>query len=281
MKNKDNRAVFILSYGRADKVYTHDTLRKYGYTGRIIIVCSDDDKSLSSYKKNFEEVVVFKKDEELKNFDIGDNFAGRDVVVFARNALWRIANKLGVKEFIELDDDYTSIEYRYEEGTKLKITNLNLDKVFDAYFNALNTTKADCIAFAQGGDFIGGKNAGLFKSVWSRKIMNAYFMNAEKPFKFYGRINEDTTTYALLNQTGSLFFTPRFISVCQKQTQANSGGLTEFYLTHGTYVKSFYSVIFAPSAVKVSTMGDTHVRIHHHVLWNHCAPKILQEKYKK
>ena len=65
------------------------------------------------------------------------------------------------------------------------------------------------------------------------------------------------------------------------KTQANAGGLTDIYLDNGTYVKSFYSVMFCPSAVKVSMMGDTQMRIHHKVYWNYCVPKIINEKYKK
>ena len=34
-------------------------------------------------------------------------------------------------------------------------------------------------------------------------------------------------------------------SLLQKETQSNSGGLTDIYLELGTYVKSFYSVIAA------------------------------------
>lgn len=48
----------------------------------------------------------------------------------------------------------------------------------------------------------------------------------------------------------------------------------------GTYVKSFYSVIFAPSCVSIAMMGDKHKRIHHNISWDNCVPKILNEKYK-
>lgn len=49
----------------------------------------------------------------------------------------------------------------------------------------------------------------------------------------------------------------------------------------GTYLKSFYSVMWAPSCVKIGAMGDTHKRIHHSITWDKCAPKILSEKWKK
>lgn len=49
----------------------------------------------------------------------------------------------------------------------------------------------------------------------------------------------------------------------------------------GTYVKTFYSVVYAPSCVKVATMGVTNQRCHHHVNWNACCPKIINEKWRK
>ena len=39
-------AVFILTHGRADNVKTYKTLKRFGYTGTIYIICSDDDKQL-------------------------------------------------------------------------------------------------------------------------------------------------------------------------------------------------------------------------------------------
>lgn len=95
--------------------------------------------------------------------------------------------------------------------------------------------------------------------------MNAFFMATNRPFKFVGRINEDVNTYVSLGKTGTLFLTHPTLSVCQLETQSNSGGLTEFYLDQGTFVKSFYTLLFCPSSVKVSTMGQKHLRLHHRV----------------
>lgn len=46
-----NFAVFILSHGRAGKVYTFDTLRKQGYTGKIYIIIDNEDEQEAEYKK--------------------------------------------------------------------------------------------------------------------------------------------------------------------------------------------------------------------------------------
>lgn len=57
--------------------------------------------------------------------------------------------------------------------------------------------------------------------------------------------------------------------------------MTELYLDNGTYVKSFYSVMFHPSGVKISVLRDHFARIHHKVKWSNTIPMIIDEKYKK
>jgi hypothetical protein len=68
--------------------------------------------------------------------------------------------------------------------------------------------------------------------------------------------------------------------IVQKQTQKQQHGLTDLYLKVGTYTKSFYSVIVAPSCVKIALMGDTHERIHHQITWNNAVPKIINQRYR-
>ncbi|MGT3185593.1 hypothetical protein ACVSXV_23155, partial [Yersinia enterocolitica] len=96
-----------------------------------------------------------------------------------------------------------------------------------------------------------------------------------------GRINEDVNTYTTLGRRGELFMTIGAVQLLQKRTQSNSGGMTELYLDSGTYVKSFYSVMFSPSCVKISLMGSTHKRIHHKVIWDNAAVKVISEIHKK
>lgn len=67
-------AVFILSNGRADNVITVKTLRKYGYTGDIKIICDNLDPQLPEYQKNYPGMVeVFDKPAYAKKIDTGIN----------------------------------------------------------------------------------------------------------------------------------------------------------------------------------------------------------------
>lgn len=115
----------------------------------------------------------------------------------------------------------------------------------------------------------------------SRKAMNCFFCKTDRPFKFSGSTNEDVNAYITYGNRGKLMFTIADICMDQLQTQSNSGGLTDIYLDNGTYVKSFYSVIHQPQCVRISTMGNKFRRIHHKILWEHCTPKIINQKYKK
>ena len=54
--------------------------------------------------------------------------------------------------------------------------------------------------------------------------------------------------------------------------------MTDVYLDYGTYVKSFFSVMYNPSSVKISHIGK-HKRIHHQINWNNAVPKIISEDY--
>lgn len=275
--------VLILSHGRANNVKTLDTLKKCNYTGKIYIVCDDEDEQIEEYKKlNVDKVVVFNKSLEIEKTDTIDNFKKHSAVVYARNRCHDIAKQLKLNYFLVLDDDYTEFRFRKEVDNSLKsIYCRHLDKLFEAMIEFLEKSNAITVALAQTGDFIGGIGSKVWQDQLSRKAMNSFFCKTDRPFKFLGSINEDVNAYVTLGMQGKLFFTVAEATLNQCDTQQNEGGLTDIYLDLGTYIKSFYTVICAPSCVKVKSMGVTHKRLHHKINWNYCIPKIINEKYKK
>ena len=114
-----------------------------------------------------------------------------------------------------------------------------------------------------------------------RKCMNSFICSTKRPFKFIGRINEDVNTYTHEQSKGLLMGTIPMVSLTQKTTQKNKGGMTDIYLDNGTYVKSFYTVIFSPSCCTIKPMGDTNKRLHHSINWENAVPKIIKETLKK
>ena len=210
-----------------------------------------------------------------------DNLDSRNIVLFARNSCHEIAKELNLDYFLELDDDYTSFRYRYDDGKKLASSSVtNFDKIIEIVIDFLEKSSAITVAFGQTGDMIGGFSSQLYQNRIKRKAMNSFFCKTNKPFEFLGRINEDTNCYSLLGSQGKLFITIADITLDQLETQKNMGGLTDSYLDLGTYVKSFYTVICNPSCSKVSVMGDGHYRFHHKILWENTVPKIISDRFK-
>ena len=281
MKHKDF-AVFILTHGRANKVITYNTLKRFGYTGDIYLIVDNEDDQVEEYRTLYgNNVIVFDKLNESLSTDAGDNFTKRNSVLYARNACFTIAEKLGIRYFLQLDDDYQEFYYKTDTDLNYKERHIScLDAVFDAYLDFLITTGCKSIAMAQQGDFIGGKLNNIGISL-KRKCMNSFFCDVQNPFKFIGRMNDDVNTYTLLGKTGEVFFTYTLTSINQKDTQTNQGGLTDMYKEFGTYVKSFYTVMMCPSSVFVHAINSTHQRIHHRTKWNFTVPKIISEAHKK
>jgi hypothetical protein len=275
--------IFILTNGRPNNVHTARSLRNHGYTGKIILVIDDEDKTAEEYLDKFKDVEVFSKKEIAQEFDEADNFDDRRSIVYARNACFKIAEKLGFKYFMQMDDDYTRFEYRVYTNERQKPSFIaNLDSVFAALLNFYKDSNFSTISMAQGGDFIGGKHNRMAKRpTLFRKCMNSFICSTDRPFKFIGRINEDVNTYVNKQSIGLLMGTIPFVSLVQNQTQSNKGGMTELYLDSGTYIKSFYTVMFSPSSVYIKPMGDKHLRLHHHVKWDSAVPKLISEKHKK
>lgn len=284
MENKDY-TVFIISNNRPNKVYTDTMLKKYNYTGTSYIVLDDEDKSVDQYITKFgvDRIKIFNKKEIADKTDEGNNFDNRRTTTHARNACFDIAEQLGYKYFLVLDDDYTVFRYRYIDKYITKGYVNNLDNLFLQTFKFYKNNKFISIAFAQGGDFIGGESCGLLKNYIynGRKCMNSFFCSTDRRFWFLGQLNEDVNTYVTYGNKGGLFLTIPFVGLEQKATQLTNGGMTDAYLKYGTYVKSFTTVMMQPSSVFVAMMGFTKNRLHHRVIQKNTVPMIVKEMYKK
>jgi hypothetical protein len=257
-------------------VRTFKTLRASGYTGKVYFIVDNEDATIDQYRRNFgaENVIVFDKKAMADKIDEANNFDNRKVIVHARNASFDIAEDRGITHFVQLDDDYYFFGFRGNCGAR---TIRKIDFVFDVVLDFLDSTPTLAIAFAQGGDNIGG-----FTGIkMLRKSMNSFFCRTDRRFMFVGSINEDVNTYVSLGMRGGLFLTFTGLQLDQKDTQSQGGGMTEVYLQKGTYVKSFTSVLFNPSAVRVSMMSTKHVRMHHLITWRATCPAIVPECYRK
>lgn len=281
---RDDFAVLILSHGRANNVKTLDTLRnRCGYTGKWYIIIDNEDKQADDYYRIYgnDHVIMFDKYKKSLEIDTCDIPRKRNAVIYARESCFEIARSLGLNYFLELDDDYTEFRMRYDkDGLFSSLYVTQIDDIIEETLQFLDVSGATCVAWAQTGDFIGGMGSKVYRERLTRKMMNSFFCKVDRPFSFIGRMNDDVNTYVLEGTRGKLFFTIADMSLNQADTQQSGGGLTEMYAENGTYVKSFFSVIVAPSCVKIAEMGCGHRRIHHLVLWENCTPKIISDKFR-
>lgn len=288
MKNNDF-AVFILTHGRPNNVKTIKTLETCGYKGNIYFIVDDEDKTIKEYQNNYgiDKVKIFNKKEIADEVDEGNNFDERRTITHARNACFKIAKELGITYFIQLDDDYTNFRYRIiEDDTENRPIIKDINKIFDDLIDFYKETNIYSVAFAQGGDFIGGFKGSpwvsdLSRPFKARKVMNSFLCSTNRVFQFIGAMNEDVNTYTTLGTRGALFFTIPLLELTQTQTQSQTGGITDMYLRYGTYCKAFTTTMMNPSSVKISMLNTSNPRIHHLINWATTVPRIINPEYKK
>lgn len=283
MGDKSKFAILILSHGRPHHVRTYDSLRRSGYTGQIFLVIDNEDETGDQYRDAFgpENVYMFDKAEIAKTVDTGDTNPSRKSTLFVRTALPGIAKQIGLDYYAQFDDDYTNFSYRYIRKNKmLSHTIRNFDRIIPVMLDLLEDTNALTVALSQGGDHIGGILGNYRKGVL-RKAMNSQFVRTDRPIQFIGRLNEDVNPYVVHGSRGELFFTLTDIQLNQIPTQSNPGGMTDTYLESGTYLKSFFTVMMAPSSVKIRMMGQSGRRLHHSILWENTVPKIISPRHRK
>lgn len=282
-------AVFILTHARPNNQKTIKALLNSGYTGDYYLIVDDEDNEKEKYKEIYKEkVIIFNKQDWFDKTDSFDNLQKKNSVVYARNANFDIALKMGLDYFWQLDDDYTQFRYTFDEKNKY-ITSQSkiksMDLILQSMIEYMDNTNISCLAFSQGGDFIGGEGSNVSKVTerggMVRKVMNSFLFNTKKPIKFIGRMNDDVNTYVDLSVKGTLLYTVGKLRLEQAQTQSSEGGLTDMYLEMGTYKKSFYTVLCQPSCVLIKEMGVTNKRLHHSIKWNSTTPMLISDRHKK
>lgn len=283
----DDFAVFILTNGRPNNIITLTTLKRSGYKGRLYIICDNEDKTLEEYKRIYgDKVIVFNKQEYFNKADNADLTGDKRVILYARNACFDIARKLGIRYFMELDDDYKEFLFRFNhrgEFITRKAGIKRMDNILAIMLKFYKTVPyCLTVAMCQAGDFIGGYENDIVKRRYlKRKAMNSFLCDTERPFNFMGRVNEDVNMYCTLGRQGKVILSVPQLYLVQTITQSQTGGMSEMYKDYGTYSKSFYTVMYCPSFVRIKMMGNKNMRLHHNIQWKYAVPKVLSEDVKK
>lgn len=285
--------IVIFSFKRAKLLFktTMQTLDRHSSKARRVIVVSDDDPTLEQYIRYFgrENLYIINKDECQKErpVDLGDAYSFKSVISWARNVQFKVARDLGYKYFVTLEDDYTEFAIRAPYLKSLltssrKSCTERFDETAEMHFRLLDSAPfLNSVGMAQGGDYLCGLENTFCKKGYRMKCMNVIFYRTDREYEFMGRINEDYTAYAVNNQLGRLSLTLFGFSLNQGQTQKNAGGATDVYKAYGTWLKSMYSVMFAPSCVCIGIMGYKIFRVHHNSIWKYSDVKVISSKHAK
>jgi len=277
-------AIFILTHKRPEQQITIATLKKAGYTGDLYLLCDTQDPTLKQYKKLYgDSVKTFDKKAYVNKFDLMTNDVKFNAVVYARNAVYDVAKKMGLDYIVVMDDDYSVFYLSVDQTGFYKRTKVtDMDRLITAHLKFLETANLDVLAFAQGGDFVGGWNGNINKNNFRplRKAMNVFFLKVSNPIQFNGTINEDSTMGVQVAQAGGVVITNCLVQLEQTTTQKAVGGLTDIYKDAGTYQKSFYTLIASPSSTRVMYQRAVG-RVHHLIQGDYAYPRIISASLKK
>lgn len=298
--NPNEYCIFIFTHGRAGNVKTIKTLRKSGCTSKIVLVIDDEDEQEQKYRELYEDkdgcsVYMFDKTVAYNLTDTMDLNPSKGSVVYARNMAYSIAEELGYKYFVMLEDDYLDFQHRWikvkSDGSQVLCARTMMgldpeyrlmDKCIGVAMDYLRDTQATQIGFAQAGDLIGGADSFTkFYHNRVRKIMNFFCCRTDRPVKWLGRMNDDVNSYIWRGSQGTIFLSFREFIVKQELTQLAEGGMSADYKNFGTYTKTFYSIVLCPSFVTIGAMGRHNYRMHHQIEWGNAVPKIISDSYKK
>jgi len=249
----------------------------------MYVVIDNEDDQEALYREKFgQDIIQFDKRDYVAMTDLGDLDDDRRVGVFARNFIQDKAAEMGYKYHLQLDDDMQGFTYRVIRGGRLVCVQCNeIDKLFEAMVEYMETAPFTGLSFGLAMYYVGGLQNVNWRKQMLPKSMGTYLMRASDKCYFHMRMNDDITTTAIENMRGRLFYTYLPVRVDTVQTQSQSGGMTDIYQENGTYRKSFYTVMALPSCTKISQMGLHDFRVAHEISWNHCAPKILSERWRK
>lgn len=258
---------------------THDMLRLQGYTGKIIVVIDDEDDQRPEYESRFEHVEVFCKEAEFQKAD-GVILGKQKGILYARNACYDIAKKLGVRFFAEVDDDFSALYVRYESEGKSKSYKVeNLDLLFNAALQLFDDKRVVATSVLSQGNYIGGiESNGLKKCI--RICTSMFFLVTDRRVDFISSMNEDICTCLHYGQTGDLFFGMNGTMYVSEPIANNSmgNGMTDFYKKLGPFARSFIPVIVRPDCIDVTMFNDDFKA---GVSWTNAVPKIMNKRWKK
>lgn len=282
-------AVFILSHSRASRVETYNTLRSAGYTGKIYIVVDDEDPQLSTYKDRFEnsddytELLVFGKQPMIDIADTVYPEKKRSSALYARNFIENMAEIFRLDTFAMMDDDITSLRFRWIEDGSVKSHTVNstMDKVFEYYSQYIIDAEIATASFPYSMFYVSG-TSGLDKKITeSRHTYQIHIRNTNFPVDWVSVINQDTITQLQTMQVGYIWWSIPYLVFDAEPMNSKSGGLKSVYDSIKDFDMAFLAVISNPSCCKVAYSSGPRSTMQIKEDKHTSYPMIVSERYMK
>jgi hypothetical protein len=178
-------AVFILTHGRPYNQLTVKSLYEVGYKGEWYLVLDDQDETYDEYVKAWgaDRVIKFHKDYFINLTDTGLATPVPKFAVFARNAIEYIAQRMGYKTFMMLDDDITRFRVRLPEGDSLKSYRINglFNEILDKAVDYVIDCDIACMGLGFCNLYIGGVDNFNTENPRQRLCAEAFIRNTAHP----------------------------------------------------------------------------------------------------
>lgn len=224
---RNDFAVFIITHGRAEKQLSYESIRRCGYTGKIYLVIDDMDEQAEKYKTLYgDEVIIFEKEKYWLCTDTANNQKVMSVCVYARNACFDIAEKLGLRFFCVLDDDITGFGFKMLVGGKLtSMKARKLDTVLQDLIGIIEKTDVKSLGMCAEGWFAGGAQNEIVRAGLKDAICSVFIHATCKRIEYVGTTFEDIVTHMLERQKGAAMFSVSNIYYTSKPVGSNEGGV--------------------------------------------------------
>ena len=249
--------VLIKTHGRPFNQPTYKSLRAAGFTGQIIFIVDDEDKT-REYLDWAEDCgcITFNKQSMIDDTESGVNNPSRNVNLYAWQACERYIRFSEDKRIIMADDDITGFRYRYEENGHLKSQPItkNRDRVFEAVFDYMEEGDVCATSLADSRMFFGG-------SVHeSRAVYNFVFRNGRIKMDWMSEMYEETPTSVRASIEGKYIQQLPFIQMNMVPVTGHSGdGMSAMYQKMGILHRSMYPLMFYPSSVELAANRTGHI----------------------
>lgn len=272
-------AIFICTHGRQDKQITLKALRDAGYTGLIVLVTDDEDKSdYFSFIQNLHDGYlwhhVFNKQKIIDSTNTTNFPPNRKTILYAKNACEQYAKQFSLDCFAICDDDIPGFRYRYIENGSCKSQKItkNMDKIIQSYMEFVVDSDITATSFGMAQFYFAGENC--FSSKW-RVPYTFVFRNTKYRVDWVSDYGEDITTAIECANQGKFMIASPHVQMNLSPMGVGEGGMVELH--KDTFRLSEYGHVWHPVSEQIRYYKDHWMST---IKRDNAFPMLISSKFK-